>query len=576
MKPQASSSELSLTLLRMRKQAWWVFGLTVAVGVLSFTSTVYMLQVYDRVVTSHSLQTLASLTVMALLAYGAMELLEKVRSRLMWSLGVRLDLALSPRVYRAMMQAWQMGITQASSALQDVRTLREFAYHPMVTALFDLPVALVSMILIFMIQPWLGAAALVGGLTQVLLAWATDVRSRPPLMEAQKRNMLGQQFAEASLRHVQVMRGMGMLPAVMAHWQVRQLGFLAYQAQGSLAAATMGAASKLVQQLLSSVLLGLAALALLNGSLNGGGGMLIIGSVLGGRMLQPLTQLVQGWTNWVGARGAWQRLEQLLQAVPTQDDQMALPRPVGELRVQGLLAGPPQARVPTLQGVSFEVKPGHVLAVVGPSGSGKSTLSRVLVGAWPAMQGSVRLDGADVWRWNKDELGPALGYLPQGVELLEGTLAENMARFGKPDAQQLAEVVALTGLGEWLASLPQGIDTPVGVDGVLLSGGQRQRVALARALYGNPALVVLDEPNASLDEMGERALVQAIAQRKAQGTAFVVVTHRSQLLAVADELLVLDQGIQRIWAPRDEALSQLRGETPPPGQMAQKAAQGGK
>jgi ATP-binding cassette subfamily C exporter for protease/lipase len=286
--------------------------------------------------------------------------------------------------------------------------------------------------------------------------------------------------------------------------------------------------------------------------------MMIIGSVLGGRVLAPLSQLVAQWNSVVNVRGAWSRLDMLLAQMPAKPEAMPLPAPKGVLTVEGLVAGAPGQQVPIVRGVQFALNPGEVLAVVGPSASGKTTLARLLVGLWPSMGGKVRLDGADVHSWDKTELGPYLGYLPQGVELLEGTLAENIARFGDVDMVQVEAAARLVGVHELIMSLPQGYNSPVGRDGAMLSGGQRQRVGLARALYGKPVFVVLDEPNSSLDEAGDAALAAAIAALKQLGTTFVVMTHRTSVLGVADKMLIMRDGAQQAFGPRDEVLAALQ------------------
>jgi ATP-binding cassette subfamily C exporter for protease/lipase len=306
----------------------------------------------------------------------------------------------------------------------------------------------------------------------------------------------------------------------------------------------------------------------LGNALNGGAGMMIIGSVLGGRVLAPLAQLVSQWSAVVNVRAAWERLEGLLAQVPPKPKNMSLPAPKGFLSVEALMAGAPGHPVAIVRGVQFALNAGEVLAVVGPSASGKTTLARLLVGLWPAMSGKVRLDGADIHTWDKSELGPYLGYLPQGVELLEGSLAENIARFGDVDMVQVEAAARLVGLHDLIVALPQGYNSPIGRDGAVLSGGQRQRVALARALYGKPVFVVLDEPNSSLDEAGDVALANAIASLKQLGTTFVVMTHRTSVLGVADKMLLMRDGAQQAFGPRDEVLAALQKARQPQVQAA--------
>ena len=392
----------------------------------------------------------------------------------------------------------------------------------------------------------------------VLVTWMNERATRVPLGEANKSAASAQQFAEASLRNAQVMESMGMLEAVHHRWQKRQHEFLAFQATASHGAGLWTSMSKSVQLVTGSFLLGLGAWLQMNNMLNGGASMMIIGSVIGGRILAPISQLVAQWNGVVNARGAWARLDNLLAQVPAKAEAMSLPAPRGALTVEGLVAGAPGQQAAIVRGVQFALSPGEVLAVVGPSASGKTTLARLLVGLWPSMGGKVRLDGADIHTWDKTELGPYLGYLPQGVELLEGTLAENIARFGEVDMAQVEAAARLVGVHDLIVSLPEGYNSPVGRDGTMLSGGQRQRVGLARALYGKPVFVVLDEPNSSLDEAGDAALAHSISALKQLGTTFVVMTHRTSVLGVADKMLIMRDGAQQAFGPRDEVLAALQ------------------
>ncbi len=575
MKPQMPPSELSKAFEPLRPEIYRAIGFSLLISLLALSPTVYMLEVYDRVVNSRSSMTLFMLTLMVVLAYAIMELLEKVRGALMRASGVRLDAALSKRVYDAMFMGFlKRQVGGNMQVLNDLKLVREFLVNLALMAVMEAPVALVALALIFAINPLLGWAAVVGAIVQVGITWMNERATRKPLMEANRAAISAQQFADASLRNAHVMESMGMLDAVHGHWQKRQQEFLALQAQASEGAGYWTAMSKLLQQVMNSLLLGLGAWLLLGNALNGGASMMIIGSVLGGRVLAPLSQLVAQWNAVVNVRGAWSRLEGLLAAVPAKADAMSLPAPKGHLTVEGLMAGAPGQQTPIVRGVQFGLAPGEVLAVVGPSASGKTTLARLLVGLWPAMAGKVRLDGADVHTWDKTELGPYLGYLPQGVELLEGTLAENIARFGEVDMVQVEAAARLVGLHELIMSMPQGYNSPIGRDGAMLSGGQRQRVGLARALYGKPVFVVLDEPNSSLDEAGDAALANAIAALKQLGTTFVVMTHRTSVLGVADKMLLMRDGAQQAFGPRDEVLAALQqGRQPaPPAAAAAPAA----
>jgi ATP-binding cassette subfamily C exporter for protease/lipase len=390
-----------------------------------------------------------------------------------------------------------------------------------------------------------------------------------------------QNYADASLRNAEVIEAMGMLRGIHARWIRKQREFLGLQAQASSAAGGFQALSKMLQQVLSSALLGLSAWLLLKNELNGGPAMMIVSSIIGGRVLTPLVQMVGQWQAALNAQEAWTRLNMVLGAMPERDPAMPLPAPRGLLTVDQLVAGAPplpgQAPQPILRGVQFALNPGELLAIIGPSAAGKTTLARLLVGLWPAMGGKVRLDGADVYQWNKTELGPHIGYLPQGIELFEGTVGENIARFGELDPKKVQAAAEAVGMHDTILALPQGYDTPVGRDGAVLSGGQRQRVGLARALYGDPALIVLDEPNSSLDEAGDAALQRALIGLKARHATVVVITHRTSVLSVTDKLLILRDGAQQAFGPRDEVLAAMQkaqAQAHAQAQQAQAAAQG--
>ena len=558
MNPQKPPAELADALRVLKPFYWRASGFAVVSGLLVLVPTVYMLEVYDRVVNSRSHTTLLMLTLLVLLAYAVMEVLEWAKSETMREAGKRLDQRMSSRVFQAIYESNLRRVGPPSAQpMTDFRVLRDFLHSPVVGAVMESPVALVFMVILFAIDPLIGWAALAGALVQVVLAYLNERGTNPPLMAANRSAIAAQQYADSTLRNAEVIESMGMLHNIHRRWLDRQQDFLQQQALASDQAGLFQSASKFVQTTLASALLGLGAWLVLNNEMPGGGGMMIVGSVLGGRMIAPLVQVIGQWRSVVAARDAWGRLDQLLGQLPVKPAAMPLPAPKGRLLVENLFAAAPGNGPSILKGVAFALQPGEVLAVVGPSASGKTTLARLLVGLWPAAAGKVRLDGADVFSWDKAELGPHLGYLPQGVELLEGTLAENIARFGEVSQAKVEAATKAVGLHEFILSLPQGYDSPVGRDGAMLSGGQRQRVALARAIYGDPVLVVLDEPNSSLDEVGDAALAQAIGNLKARGTTFVVMTHRTSVLAVADKMLVLRDGTQQAFGPRDDVLKAL-------------------
>lgn len=558
MNPQKKPAELQQAVRALQPYFVRAALFSVCASLLVLAPSGYMLEVYGRVVNSRSHLTLAMLTLLVLAAYCLMEVLEWARAEVMYQAGQELDRKMRNRVFGAIFESSLRRMPGASvQPLNDFRNVREFLYSPPLLALMEAPVSLVILGLMFAISPVLGWSAVVGSMVQVFVGWLNERNTQPPLVAANRCSIAAQQYAQGSLRNAQVIESMGMLRDVHRRWMGKQRKFLELQALASDRAGTYQALTKFLQVAMGSLLLGLGAWLLLNNQLNGGAGMMIVGSILGGRVLAPLVQLVTQWRVVINARDAWQRLEGLLGTIAPKPDTMALPPPKGLLQVESLVAGPPGGGPAILKNVAFSLAPGEVLAVVGPSASGKTTLARLIVGLWPAASGKVRLDGADMFTWDKSELGPHIGYLPQDVELLEGTVADNIARFGEAWPVKVKSAALAVDLHAFIMSLPQGYDSPVGRDGGMLSGGQRQRIALARALYGEPVLVVLDEPNSSLDEAGDAALASAILDLKSRGTTFVVMTHRTSVLAVADKLLVLNDGVMQAFGPRDEVLAAL-------------------
>ena len=559
MNPNKPPTELRVALAALRPyfvRAGW-FSLLGSLLVLAPSG--YMLEVYGRVVNSRSHMTLWMLTLLILGVYVLMELLEWARSEVMRAASVELDERMRGRIFHAIFDANLKRIPGGTQQpLNDFKQLREFLYSPVLLGLMESPVSLVMLVLLFLISPVLGWTSIAFACVITLVGWFNERSTKPPLMQANRSAIAAQQYADGSLRNAQVIESMGMLRDIHARWMDKQRDFLNLQAKASESAGGYQAASKFLQTTLSSAMLGLGCWLLLHNSLNGGDVMMIMASVFGGRVVAPLVQAVSQWQSVINVRDAWSRLDSLLEAVPERPEGMALPAPRGVLQVEPLMAGAPGNPASILKGVAFALAPGEVLAVVGPSASGKTTLARVLMGLWPAAMGKVRLDGADVFTWDKSELGPHVGYLSQGVELFDGTLAENIARFGEVEMAKVEAAARAVGLHDFILALPQGYDSPVGRDGAMLSGGQRQRVGLARAIYGDPVFVVLDEPNSSLDEEGDAALAGAIRMMKSRGTTFVVMTHRTSVLAVADKMLVLRDGQTQAFGPRDDVLAALQ------------------
>ena len=555
---QPAASELRQALDAMKPAFKRVFWFSVLASLLVLAPSWYMLEVYDRVVNSRNHLTLTMLTLLVVAAFVLMEILEWARSEMMHEAGLEFDARLRDRVFGAMFEANLRRIPGGTAQpMNDLRTVRDFFTSPALLATLEAPVSIVFLAILFAVSAVLGWAAVVGALLQLLIGWLNERGTQPPLTLANRIAIDAQQYADGSLRNAQVIESMGMLRDIHRRWIIKQRMFLNLQAVASDRAGAYQSLGKFLSTTISSALLGLGAWLLLHNDLRGGAGMMIVGSILGGRVLQPALVVIAQWRSVVNVRDAWTRLEGLLGYIPPKANTMKLPAPRGALLVEGLMAAAPGGQVAIIRGVQFNLSPGEALAVVGPSASGKTTLARLLVGLWPAAGGKVRLDGADVHAWDKTELGPHIGYLPQGIELFDGTIAENIARFGPAEPHKVEAAARLVGLHEFILALPQGYDTPVGTDGAVLSGGQRQRIALARALYGDPVFVVLDEPNSNLDDAGDAALASAITQMKQRGTTFVVMTHRTSILAVVDKMLVLRDGQSQAFGPRDEVLAAL-------------------
>jgi ATP-binding cassette, subfamily C, bacterial exporter for protease/lipase len=569
-----ASTELPDAIWSLRPYFTRAFWFSIVATLLVLAPTGYMLEVYDRVVNSRNYMTLWMLTLAVLFAYVIMELLEWSRAQILHAASDELDRQLGDRVFDAIFGANIRRIPGGTpQPLSDFRNVREFLHSPVVLAVMELPIALVYMVLLFAISPVLGWVGVVAAVVQTFITWLNERATNPPLLAANRSAFAAQQYADGTLRNAQVIEAMGMQRDIHKRWADKQREFLGLQAIASDRAGGYQSITKFLQTTIGSGLLGLAAYLLLHNELNGGGAMLIIASILGGKMLSPLVQIVTQWRNVISVRDSWGRLNQLLTAIPAPGEAMPLPAPRGLLQVEGVVAAPPGSQVPILRGVAFSAQPGEVVAVVGPSASGKTTLARLLVGLWPSLAGKVRLDGADVFAWDKAELGPHIGYLPQDVELFEGTLAENIARFGEVEPAKVEAAARAVGLHELIMSLPEGYDSPVGREGGMLSGGQRQRVGLARAIYGDPVFVVLDEPNSSLDEAGEAALNAAIVALKARGTTFVVMTHRTSILPIVDKMLVLRDGQSQGFGARDDVRAALaKAAQQAQGQQQQRAA----
>ncbi|GAA3896953.1 type I secretion system permease/ATPase [Halomonas cibimaris] len=539
------------------------------VNLLMLVPPMYMLQVYDRVLSTQSEDTLLMLTLLVIFLFAIMGGLELVRSRILVRVGNRLDTMVNERLYSAMFRRSLLSPGgQSAQPLNDLTSLRQFLTGNSLFAFFDAPWVPIYIGVMFLFHPWLGIFAIGAGIILVALAIANEKSTQTLLSEANSEHIQAQNLANSNLRNAEVLHAMGMLPGIMGRWSKRHHEFLAKQSRASDRAGALTNTSKVIRMMAQSLILGLAALLVLKGELTGG--MVIAGSILMGRALAPIDQMIGGWKGFVSARGAYKRLNELLTQIPDEQRRMSLPRPEGYLSVENVAAAPPGSRMATLRGINFAVDKGEHVGIIGPSAAGKSTLARVLLGIWPSQVGDVRLDGGDITQYNRDELGPHIGYLPQDIELFDGTVSENIARFGSVDPEKVVAAAKKAGVHEMILALPNGYDTVISAGSGALSGGQRQRVGLARALYGDPVLMVLDEPNANLDDAGERALAQAIAQLKQDGTTLFVISHRQSVLKHMDKLLVMKDGQLSMFGPRDQVLAQFAKK--PRGKVGQQSA----
>ncbi|MDN0119502.1 type I secretion system permease/ATPase [Yersinia frederiksenii] len=536
------ASPTIISILANHKKSLWGIGLfTAVINLLMLAPAIYMLQVYDRVLASANTMTLLMLTILVLGIFIFIGLLEWVRSAVVIRLGTRIDMQLNQRVFNAAFASQLMGHkAPAAQALNDLTSLRQFATGNALFAFFDAPWFPLYLLVIFVLHPWLGALAAVGACVLIFLAWLNHWVCKKPLKEASTVTSHATQQANANLRNADAIEAMGMLNALRERWLAQHSHFLYQQNIASDKSSQVTAVSKSSRQALQSMMLGLGALLVIDSAITAG--VMIAGSILIGRVLGPIDQIIAVWKQWSQARLSYQRLTSLLAQHPPIQPGMALSAPTGKLSVAQLTVCIPGTHTPVLSSINFELQPGDVLGVLGPSGSGKSTLAKLLVACKPALSGSVRLDGADLSQWDKSRLGAFIGYLPQDIQLFRGSIAENIARFGPIDTAKVTAAAQMAGVHDLILHLPQGYDTQLGDEGAGLSGGQRQRLALARAMYGVPPFIVLDEPNASLDKEGEKALLESIVQLKQQGCTIVMITHKPELLSGSDYLLFLNNG----------------------------------
>ena len=564
-------SELTSTLWSFRREFVIVGVFSMIANVLMLAPTLYMLQVYDRVMHSQSELTLIFISLLTLFLFAIMAFAEWMRSRLLVRTGVRLDSQLSTLVFNASFEAHlsQSG-SNPSRAFGDLIQIRQFLTGNGIFAFFDAPWTPIYMAVLFLLHPWLGVLGVIFALLQAALAWFGHRNTLAPSEAAATAQADAGNFLQSKLRNSEVLESMGMIRNLQMRWNERHQTALARNGDSQHLVHRITAISKFIRYSQQSLALGAGALLVIDGQLSPGG--MIAANVLMTRALAPIDMLVSSWRQFAGMRAAFGRLETLLADYPERDPALKRIAPTGQISLSKVFALATGRDEPILKNVAFDVRAGSVTAILGPSGSGKSTLARVMVGIWPNVSGEVLLDGLPIASWNRIELGPHIGYLPQDVELFEGSIAENIARFSQTDPEKVIAAAKSAGLHEMILRFPKGYDTSIGEAGNLLSGGQRQRIGLARAIYGNPMMVVLDEPNANLDDMGEAALYKTVEELKAKGKTVFLITHRPGAVAVADRILLLRDGTVQADGPRDTVLAGLQSAQQAAEQAAKKAA----
>lgn len=528
------------------------------INILALVSPLYMLQIYDRVLSSRNVSTLVFLTLIAIflfLVYGA---LEGLRTQILVRGGIRFESSVRSHIFATVLSG-ALGSRAGAEvqAFRDVDTVREFLTGSGLIAFCDAPWVPVFVFACFVLHPIFGYLAIASGIIIFLLAIANELATKRAIGLANQAAISAQSNVTATMRNAEVMRAMGMMAGLQSRWSKRRDDQIAWQALASDRGGGIMAGIKFFRQVVQTLILGIGAYLAIQGEISPGA--MIAASILIGRALAPIEQAVGSWKSFVSMRGAWGRVQSMFRAVGSLPERMRLPAPTGAVEFENVMVGAPGGQTAILKAVTLQIQPGQAVAVIGPSASGKSSLVRALVGVWPAATGTIRFDGSDIRHWDSEELGQYIGYLPQDVELFAGTVAENIARFRTVDEDKVIAAAKLSGVHELIQQLPDGYNTQIGEGGAVLSGGQRQRVALARAVYGRPPYIVLDEPNANLDSVGEAELLACVHRLKEFGSTIIFVTHKTNMLACADKILVLQQGMVQAFGDRDEILAKLYG-----------------
>lgn len=549
--------ELAAALRDVRHYFGFAGLFSAAVNLLMLTPIIYMLQVYDRVVSSGSVPTLTMLTILMVCLLLALGGFEWVRSMVMIGASNRLEQRLRQRVSEATFNRALLsgGMTTSAQPMNDLSQLRQYLTGPSLFAFFDAPWVPIYLIVMYLFHPYFALCGVFAVIVMLAFALANEKTTSRKLQDANSLNSSVNNQLTGSLRNAEVIAAMGMGNDIRARQEDGSERILDLQTTASRQAGVFTSMSKSFRLVMQSLTLGLGALLALQQEISPG--MMIAGSLLLGRALAPIDLLVATWRGFSVARAQYNRLGELLEQLPPRPLPMPLPDPRGQLSVEGLFVLPPASQTFVVRNANFDLAPGEALGIVGPSASGKSSLARAILGVWPSARGAVRLDGAEIFTWDRDQLGRHLGYLPQDIELFDGSIADNICRFGQQDSDAIVAAARLAGVHDLILELPQGYNTMIGGSGGVLSGGQRQRIGLARAVYGNPCLIVLDEPNSNLDDQGEKELVEALERIKQQGSTIIVISHRTMVLQSMDKMLVLKEGAPINYGPRSQVLAAL-------------------
>lgn len=557
------NSELKASIFKLKKYFLIVGGFSFFINLLMLVPPLYMLQLYDRVLSSRSEGTLYMLTSIVVVLFITLALLEITRSKVLVRLGNKIDEYLSERVFNSVFELSNKFPNKATSLpLQDLTQIRQFMTGNGLFAFFDAPWFPIYLGVLFLFHPYFGFFAIFAAIVLVIFTYFNEKQTKEPLGKANSESRNTTNFVDSNIRNSEVVHAMGMLSNIRLAWQQKHYSFLNAQATASENAAIWTNGTKTLRMLFQSLILGLGGYLAIKMEVTPG--MMIAGSIIMGRALAPLDLIVGSWKSFSSARSSYERLDGLLHDFPEKPEQMKLPDPTGEITLENIVVVPPGAKQPSIVGLNMHINKGDIVGIIGPSAAGKSSFARALLGLWPLHNGKARIDQADISQWKREDLGKFIGYLPQDIELFQGSVAQNIARFDEIDSEKVVKAAKLAGVHEMILKLPSGYDTII--SSATLSGGQKQRIGLARSLYGDPVLVVLDEPNSNLDEAGEKALLNSLVELKKAGTTVVLITHKQNVLMATTKLALMGEGKLQMYGNTKEVLTKLAQANKPQAQ----------